>query len=711
MMSELPKRISRLAELAGNLWWSWHHNARELFCSLDNPLWQLTGQNPVKQLNDIDPFKLQAAAKDPVFLSLYDAVMASFDADVSVRDTWYATNYPELLHGPIAYFSAEFALHGSLPIYAGGLGILAGDTCKEACDLGLPFVGLGFMYPQGYFRQHISADGWQEETYQQLDFHDAPIHPIPWPDGQSPLLSISLAGRTVYFSAWQVLLGRIKLYLIDTNLDENTPRDRLLSARLYTADREHRLQQEILLGIGGVRLLRALGISPSVWHANEGHTAFMVLERAREGVVRGASFTEAAGRIRANTVFTTHTPVPAGHDVFSSPLMDKYFGDYWGSLGLNRDAFLALGRADISGADNFNMTALALKMSGHRSGVSRLHGEVTRRMWHNLWPEVKEDKVPISHVTNGVHVPTWLAPELHRLLERYMGQDLLRRHDDPEAGKVIDKIPDEDFWAVRQNLKRKLVHIIDRRAQGLWASPGVTAEQVVAAGSLFDSNALTIGFVRRFAEYKRPALVFYDVERLKRILTDQGRPVQIIFGSKSHPSDLASKHLLQQVYNLSKDREFQGRIAFIEDYDMRCARYLVQGVDLWLNNPRRLQEGSGTSGMEAAVNGIPHLSVLDGWWLEGFNGKNGWAIGEKEVRPEAEDSADAASLYQLLEEEIVPLFYDRDRQGVPHGWIKVAKNAVRSVMPAFSARRMLKEYASTMYSPAAQGQRDLDWQD
>lgn len=709
MRSELPERIYRLEELAGNLWWSWHDNARNLFHSLDSRLWTLTGQNPVRQLNSINPLRLQAAARDADFLKLYDQVMADFDASLLVRDSWFVTNYPHLLRGPIAYFSTEFAIHSSLPIYAGGLGVLAGDTCKEACDLGLPFVGIGFMYPQGYFKQHISAEGWQEESYQQLDFNEAPIHPVPWPDGYSPLLSLQMAGKTLYFTAWQVLLGRIRLYLIDTSVEENTPADRILSARLYTSDREQRLQQEILLGIGGVRILRTLGISPSVWHANEGHTAFMMLERIREEVAGGASFTEAVSRIRANTNFTTHTPVPAGHDIFSLTLMDKYFGNYWNSLGIDRDTFLTLGKSDSSATDNFNMTALALKMSGHRCGVSRLHGQVTRRMWQNLWPEVKEDKVPISHVTNGVHVPTWLAPEVHRLLEKYMGQGLLKRHDDTQVWKAIDEIPDEEFWAVRQTLTAKLVHIIVRRAQRLWADTGVTAEQVVAAGSLLDSATLTIGFVRRFAEYKRPALVFYDIERLKQILTDRWRPVQIIFAGKSHPADLASKHLLEQVYNLAKDRRFQGHIAFVEDYDMRLARYLVQGVDLWLNNPRRLQEASGTSGMKASLNGVPHLSVLDGWWAEGFNGNNGWSIGDREVAAEVEDRTDAASLYQLLEEKIVPLFYERDRRGVPHGWIKVAKNAISTITPAFSARRMLKEYTTKMYAPAALGQHNADW--
>lgn len=700
MISELPERIHRLKELAGNLWWSWNDRPRQLFASLDYPLWRSTGQNPVKQLNEINPLKLDRASNDPEFVEFYDKVMAEMDAAISVKDSWIAINYPHLLHGPIAYFSAEFALHNSLPIYAGGLGVLAGDICKEACDLGLPFIGVGFMYPQGYFVQHISKDGWQEETYRRLDFRTAPIHPVPWQAGEYPLLSIQLAGRTVYFTAWQVFLGRVKLYLIDTSVDENSPRDQLLSARLYTADRDERLQQEMLLGIGGVKLLRSLGISPSVWHANEGHTAFMTLERLREEIAQGTKFREAVEKIRANTVFTTHTPVPAGHDVFSSQLMEKYFAGYWPSLGIDRNGFLELGKSSSSGSDNFNMTALALRMSSQCCGVSKIHGQVTRRMWQTMWPELSEDKVPISYVTNGVHVPTWIAPEIHKLLEKYIGPDILIKHDDMDIWRSIDKIPDNEFWAVRQNLRRKLVHIVVQRAQKLWSNENVTAEQVLAAGSLLDSETLTIGFVRRFAEYKRPGLIFSDIERLKRLLNNQWHPVQVIFAGKSHPADMASKHVLQEVYNLAKDRQFQGHVAFVEDYDMRLARYLVQGVDLWLNNPRRGQEASGTSGMKASINGVPHFSVLDGWWAEGFKGNNGWAIGDAVTSVEAEDRLDAESLYQVLENQIVPLFYDRDREGVPHGWIEVAKNAISSITPAFTATRMLKEYTNKIYTIA-----------
>jgi starch phosphorylase len=667
-------------------------------------LWRGSGHNPVKQLLEISPDKLEAAAKDPTFLSLYDSVMKAFDADVSVAGSWFATTYPGRLSGPVAFFSAEFAIHNSLPIYAGGLGILAGDICKEANDLGLPLVGLGFMYPQGYFQQRISAEGWQEEIYRQLDFKEAPINPCPWPEGCGPLIQVQLANRTLYINAWQVRLGRVKLYLLDSNIEENSPSDRQLSARLYTADHEQRIQQEVILGIGGVRLLRALGIEPSVWHANEGHTAFMILERVREEVQQGASFAEAVRKVRANTVFTTHTPVPAGHDIFPVSLVEKYFQDYWEALGIDRETFIRLGQHEGSGSEAFNMTVLALKLADHRTAVSQLHGKVTRKMWQGLWPASTEEEVPITHITNGIHILTWIAPEMSRLFEEYLGGDISQRYDDPGLRQSVRDIPDNELWEIRLLLKRKLAHIILEHAQERWARGDANAQQVLAMGALLDSDALTIGFVRRFTEYKRPALIFHDIERLKRIIKDPWRPVQIVFAGKSHPADFASKFLLHQVYSLATGRDFQGRIAFVEDYDMHMARYLVQGVDVWLNTPRRLQEACGTSGMKASANGVLHLSVRDGWWNEGYNGANGWAIGDTAqiTDPEEEDRSDAESLYQILETKVVPLYYDRDRSGVPRGWMHLVKEAISSIVPYFSTRRMLKEYIERMYLPATQ---------
>jgi starch phosphorylase len=703
---KLPERINRLEELANNLWWSWHTQARDLFRALDYPLWRLGGHNPVKQLHEISTDKLAAAATDPTFLNLYDSVMSAFDAEMSDNDSWFATKYPNVLDGPVAYFSMEFAIHNSLPIYAGGLGVLAGDTCKEACDLGLPLVGVGFMYPQGYFHQHISDEGWQEETYRQLDFDEAPINPInPVPRSKwcGPLIQIELGGRPLYIGVWQVRLGRVNIYLLCCDVEGNMPQDRQLCARLYTADQEQRIQQEIALGIGGVRALRAIGIKPSVWHANEGHNAIMMLERVREEVEKGATFTEALQKVQATTVFTTHTSVAAGHDVFPIPLVEKYFHSYWESLEISRETFLELGRQDGTSDQTFNMTALALRMAAHRNAVSQLHEKITRRMWHGLWPEVKEDETPISHITNGIHVPTWVAPEMSRLYEKHLGQDVSKRYDDTNLRELVLNISDEELWAVRQILKRKLVGAMTERAWQCSTERECTARQVLVMGALLDPNALTIGFVRRFTDYKRPTLIFQDIERLKRIVTDEWRPVQIIFAGKSHPADFPSKQLLQHVYTLATDREFQGRIAFVEDYDMHMAHYLVQGVDVWLNTPRRLREACGTSGMKAAVNGVLHLSVRDGWWHEGYNGTNGWAIGDEveAYDPGEEDRADAEALYRLLEKEIVPLYYQRDRAGVPHGWVHMVKEAIGSIVPRFCTQRMLKEYVEQMYIPAA----------
>jgi len=699
----IPERIGRLPELANNLWWSWHPEARFVFRTLDYPLWRLSGHNPVQQLYEISREKLEAAAGDPHFLSLYDTAVSAYDNHMNDDSSWYKSRHGGALPGPVAYFSMEYAIHNSLPIYAGGLGVLAGDLCKEASDLGLPMVAVGFMYPQGYFQQRISAEGLQEEVYRQLDFSKAPVSPILSSDGKKCLVEVRLKDRTLHIGAWLVKLGRVNLYLLDTAIEPNEPEDRELSSRLYTADREHRLQQEILLGIGGVRVFRKLGISPSVWHANEGHTAFMMLERIREEAEKGAGFQEAAATVQETSIFTTHTPIPAGHDVFADKLIEQYFDHYWPSLGIDREAFLDLGRYDGSGDSSFNMTILSLKTSGYRNAVSQLHGRVTRRMWSGLWADHTEDSVPVTHVTNGIHVPTWIALENRQLYGKYLGNDWIEKHDEAGLWQRIDDIPDEELWAVHQILKRKLFHIIMERAQQRWAQGEATPQQILAMGSLLDHDALTIGFVRRFAEYKRPYLLFQDVQRLKSIVNDRWHPVQIVFAGKSHPADTASKALLQKVYTMARNREFQGRIAFLEDYDMRLSRYLVQGVDVWLNTPRRLQEASGTSGMKAALNGVLQMSVLDGWWHEGYNDGNGWAIGDDTVitSHDEEDRADAGALYKLLEEKAVPLYYSRDRNGIPHEWIAMMKRSIRSIVPVFSSRRMLKEYCERMYLPAA----------
>jgi starch phosphorylase len=676
-----------------------------MFRMLDYSLWSQSGHNPLQQLYEISHEKLEAAAQDATFLVLYDAAVAEIDNEKKDGNSWYAMNPSLALSGPVAYFSMEFAIHSSLPIYAGGLGVLAGDLCKEASDMGIPMVAVGFMYPQGYFKQRISAEGWQEEEYQQLDFSKAPLSQILSKTGQKCLVEVKLNNRTLHLGAWLVNLGRVNLYLIDTGLEENDPQDRQLSSRLYTADREQRLKQEIILGIGGVRVLRELGIKPAIWHANEGHTAFMMVERIREEVAAGASFEKALESVRKSSVFTTHTPVPAGHDTFTNQLVEQYFKDYWPCLGIDGEQFMDLGHINGNKDTHFNMTILSMKTADHRNAVSRLHGAVTRKMWCNLWLECPIDEVPITYVTNGVHVPTWIAQELRTLYKKYLGKDWLDRQDDIEMWRHINDIPDQELWQTHQELKSKLFHIILERAQIRWAKGEAAPQQILAMGSLLDHGTLTIGFVRRFAEYKRPSLLFQDIERLKRIINDSWRPVQIIFAGKSHPADTASKLLLQRVHTMARDRSFQGRIAFLEDYDMHLSRYLVQGVDVWLNVPRRLQEASGTSGMKAALNGVIHLSVPDGWWHEGYSDGNGWAIGDDTIKisAEEEDKSDAGALYSLLEEKVIPLYYNRDRRNIPQAWVAMMKKSISTITPVFSARRMLKEYGTKMYLPASTG--------
>ena len=699
----LPEMLNRLAELAEDLWWSWNRDARRVFRSLDYTLWRATAHNPVRMLRLIPLAKLEAAADNPDFMALYTHAIAALDDARAARNTWWTSHFPQHTGQTIAYFSAEFALHQSLPIYAGGLGVLAGDVCKEASDLGVPLIGVGFMYPQGYFHQQLSAEGWQEESYERLSWADAPIEPALTPDGKPCVTAVPLGDRTVLVAVWRVRVGRARLYLLDTSLEENAPWDRELSARLYGGDRETRAQQEIILGIGGVRALKALGSDPSVFHLNEGHAAFVVLQRIRDLTERGASFDDALAEIRGTTVFTTHTPVSAGHDAFPFNLVEKHLAGCWGTLGPNRERFLALGSYDSGGGPMFNMTALGMRSATEINAVSKRHGEVTRKMWAPLWPGAPEDERPITWVTNGVHVPTWLASDMADLFRKHLGSDWLERQDDPEMWEGILAIPDEELWAVRQGLRRYLFTFVRERARQRWTVEHVGTPRVVAAGTLLESDTLTIGFARRFTGYKRPELIFLDAERLTRILNAAEHPVQIIFAGKSHPADEIGKHHLQRVYKRALDPMFGGRVAFVDDYDLHVAHFLVQGCDVWLNNPRKPLEASGTSGMKAAINGVPHLSIGDGWWAEGFTGANGWLIDSGQApldSPEAVDAADAAALYRLLEEDIVPAFYERDANGVPRRWLSTVKQAIRTVTPRFSARRMVKEYVERMYVPA-----------
>lgn len=700
---ELPQRLRRLADLAYNLWWTWHPEAGRLFQNIDSECWESTYHNPVEFLRCVPHERLKEVTRQKDYLDVYDRIIDTFDAYMAGNSgSWFARTFPDRTNQPIAYFSTEFGLHETLPIYAGGLGILSGDHLKEASDLGLPLVAVGFLYTQGYFKQRITEDGWQEEDYAQLSFSDLPVYPVLNGEDEAQLVSVDLPGRQVHARLWRVQVGRLPLYLLDTNVEQNQTDDRKLTSRLYTSDLEARISQELILGIGGVRALRALGYNPAVWHLNEGHSAFQTLERTRELTSGGMSFDDACARVRASTVFTTHTPVPAGHDEFPLWMIDKYFSNYWPQLGIERDVFINVALEKQPWGDTYGMTTLAIRMSDHLNGVSELHGQVARQMWAHLWPERKPEQVPIRHITNGIHSPTWLARRMKLLFDEHMGADWLDHIDDPRIWEDIDKIPDAALWDVRRHLKRKLVAYMRERVRNQWLPGTIHPVQVIASGVLLNPYALTLGFARRFATYKRANLILKDPERLLHMMNQPGRPVQFIFAGKAHPADEPGKKLIQEVYRFVKNSEAGGRLVFLEDYDMNIARYLLQGVDVWLNTPRRPNEASGTSGEKAALNGVINFSILDGWWREGFDGKNGWAIGDEQVyaEPEEQDAADIESLYQTLEDEIIPLYYDRSADNLPSEWLGMVRHSIKTLAPAFSMKRMVKQYMNEMYLPA-----------
>ena len=701
----IPRRIERLHELAYNLWWTWTPAAQALYATIDPDLWARSEHNAVRTLAEANPNRLTALAKDAAFKAQYDAVLADFDAYMRADSTWFSQAHPEYADKIIAYFSAEFGLHESLPIYSGGLGILSGDHCKAASDLGLPFVGVGFLYPQGYFRQRITREGQQEAIYEKLNFSEAPVRPATDAQGHETLIDVDLPGRKVYAKVWRIQVGRIPIFLMDTDVELNAPGDRDLSARLYAGDHEMRIAQEIVLGVGGVRALRALNIDANVWHMNEGHSAFLGLERCRELVAGlGVSFEVARQIAASNAIFTTHTPVAAGNDIFAFDLVERYFGGFWPQLGLDRDGFCNLAREENGWGAGFSMTVLALRLSAQRNGVSRLHGEVSRAMWNFLWPDLVADEVPIGSITNGVHTATWLAPELATLYTRYLGDDWYAHLDEPQRWSRVADIPDGDLWATHQALKERLFAYSRARLQRQLMRHGEGAAALNAAGGQLDPNALTLGFARRFATYKRATLLFRDPERLVRLLNNPTRPVQIIFAGKAHPADQPGQDLIRKVYQFSRAPEFAGKIVFLEDYDIDMARHLVSGCDVWLNTPIRPHEASGTSGQKAGLNGLPNCSVIDGWWEEGYNGRNGWAIGERrDYQDDAtRDDADALALYETLERAIVPTYYARGEDGLSHDWLAIMKEAIRTVAPAFSMRRMVKEYTDDLYIPALQ---------
>jgi glycogen phosphorylase len=702
----LPARIEGLAAVAMNLWWSWSREARALFQSIDEALWRDTRHNPLELLCRVDPARIAACASDSDFLRRYDDVMERMAHEANDGDTWFARNYPDLNGRPVAYFCAEFGLHNSVPIYSGGLGVLAGDHCKSASDLGVPMVGVGLFYRKGYFDQRLTLDGWQEDSDVEYDVSATPLVAVAGSNHQPWLTTVESFGRPVHVRAWRMMVGRVPIYLLDTNLEANHPDDRGLMNKLYAGGPELRLRQEWILGVGGVRVLRAMGIDPGVWHANEGHAAFMFIERLRELTTGGSSYPDAVRQVRAQSVFTTHTPVPAGHDAFTVEQLEACAGPVWEEMGIDRETFFGLGTHPAL-PGQFHMTVTAMRLSARVNGVSRRHGQVSRNIWRELWPNRHWEAVPIGHLTNGVHLATWMASPIMALLDEHLGPDWGEHLEEPGFWDRVLTLDHTRLWEAHLRQKRALSHFVREDARRRFADQLKEAAQVVGAGTLLDPMAFTIGFGRRFATYKRANLMFRDIDRLRRLLVDPWRPVQIIFAGKAHPADNPGKEVLQSVYHFTRDPAFEGRVAFLEDYDMHLAHLLVQGVDLWLNLPRVPLEASGTSGMKAGLNGVPQLSTLDGWWQEGYDGLSGWAISPVAENEDA-DAADAEDLYRLLEEQIVPLYYTRNAQGTPLGWVEKMRHALRLAGSRFTARRMVREYVQEYYAPAIHGEASGD---
>ncbi|GAB6157152.1 glycosyltransferase family 1 protein [Desulfotomaculum varum] len=694
----LPERISRLKELSYNLWFSWHPEAQELFRRLDETAWENYNHNPVKMLLQVKSDSLERAAADPDYLALYDKVFDALERYMNDAG-WFKTNYPHLVDKPVAYFSAEFGLHESLPIYSGGLGVLAGDHCKAASDLGVPLVGVGLLYKQGYFTQRINREGWQEAHYPYQNYNEMPVKPALDREGKEIIVGVELPGRTVYLKVWQVQVGRVTIYLMDADITLNNRHDRQLTAQLYGGNKDTRIAQEMLLGIGGVRALRQLGIHPAAWHINEGHAAFLCLERLQELVRSGIPLATAKEVVRANTLFTTHTPVPAGHDVFDADKVDYYFNHYYDKLGVDRNGFLSFGWDDQK--NNFNMTILAMNFAAYCNGVSKLHGQISRQMFHYLYQHIPVEEVPIFSVTNGIHTLTWLSEELAELFNNYLNSGWANTICETSLWQAVDQIPDEKLWEVHLNLKKKAINFFRQAVKKHKLRNQEPAEMIAEVNQYFNPEAFTIGFARRFATYKRATLLFKDMERLAGLFSDPERPVQLIFAGKAHPADRPGQDLIKRIYEISQQEPFRGKIVFIENYDMNVARHMVQGVDLWLNTPRWPMEASGTSGMKAAANGVINCSVLDGWWPEAYNGENGFAVGQHTgyQSDEEQDRDDAYHLYSLLEEQIIPAFYERNN-GYPYRWIKMMKNCIKTIVPVFSTERMVKEYTDRFYSQA-----------
>ncbi len=699
---KIPNRLKRLEELANNLWYSWDRATRTLFSRLDPHLWEAVGHNPKAFLKRVDESVLIKATEDRVFLASYNSILSTYD---SYHDATAAPINDGLdPKDQIAYFCFEFGFHESLPIYSGGLGILAGDHCKAASDLHLPFVAIGLLYRQGYFFQTIDSLGNQQVSYTVSDFDDLPVTPVTREDGSSLQITVPLPQREVTLKVWQAKIGHVTLFLLDADLPENSAEDRYITHNLYGGDKVMRIEQEIILGMGGVRALQALGIKPTIWHINEGHAAFMILERIHALVQQGLDFASALESVAVNTVFTTHTAVPAGHDHFNADLMQKYFDSFYRSLNITREEFLALGH--VAGSPDFNMTALAIHGSRTHNGVSKIHGNVSSNICRDLWPQIEPEENPISYVTNGVHVPTFLAQEWSDLFDRYLGHEWRNKMCDTDYWSGIDAIPDHLFWSVRQSLKSQMFYGIRSRISEQNArNRGSEAhlDRLLKFVDPINPNILTLGFARRFATYKRAALLFENLDWLRKIILDQERPVLFLFAGKAHPADVPGQDLIRRISQIAHFPEFEGRLLLVEGYDLRLGRRLVAGVDVWLNNPIYPLEASGTSGMKAGINGAINLSVLDGWWGEGYDGKNGWAIkpGLENMDATLRDQEESRALYEILQDQVIPLYYNYGKLGYSPEWVRMAKLSMMSLLPRYNATRMVDEYVTKFYRPAS----------
>lgn len=708
VVPNLPEVLKPLLTIANNMWWCWNSDAVELFRRLDRDLWEDSYHSPKGMLGMVSQQRLEELAEDDSFVSHMERVKKDLDKYMTMN-TWFADSCSEHANMQFAYFSTEFAIHESIPIYSGGLGVLSGDHLKSASDMGLPLVGVGLLYRYGYFKQFLSFDGWQQEEYNENFLADMPLQPVKDDAGNRIEVEIDTPKQKIFARAWKLQVGRVPLYLLDTDYEKNPKEVREITGQLYGGDREMRIRQEIVLGMGGVKLLKALGIDPGVIHINEGHSAFLLFEKMREYIEdNGLSHEEAFQIVKNTCVFTTHTPVPAGNEMFSNELVMKYFEPMCKKLGFSKESFLKLGSFPVkeiksTTPENFSMTILALRMSNKANGVSRLHATVSREMWSAIWPDLPRKEVPITHITNGIHTNTWISYEFAGLFDRYLGSSWKDEPADHTIWKRVTQIPDAELWRSHERRRERLVSFARARLRNQLERRGASQKAISYADEVLDPEALTIGFARRFASYKRGDLIFRDLERIKKILTNKENPVQIIIAGKAHPQDNNGKEIIKKIVHLSSDPELRHKVVFLEDYDMNVAHYLVQGADIWLNNPLRPEEASGTSGMKAAVNGVINFSVLDGWWCEGYNGENGWIIGSIDRYPDREyqDEVESKAIYETLEKEIIPLYFTRGTDGIPRGWIKKMKTAMRTLGPVFNTNRMIEEYTKKFYIPSA----------